>query len=574
MSQTPNADALIRQRWFKELGLPKGYQIPASYEVTKAGVRKGDSRVTWAPLFPVRVYIDPEGNQLIELAWLDEFAWVRRTVARKDAASGRRLVAALGDSGLPVTEADAKGAERWIAEVMAANRGPIERLPLVRWLGWQPDGAFVASPAEGKRVEPRYDEQIRAALAHQPQGSMEDWQRAVKLLEPYPAAQMGLFGGLAAPLLEPLRLDSFTIDISGRSTRGKTTAVMTGLSAWADPSDKGDGMFHWRTTMIAMEKRLNLVRGIPVVIDETRIVKTPELVDQVLYQVPKNHGTPRGGGWPSLLPWQTIVLSTGEQPALSFTTHEGASARVLSVREAPFGTSGADSAAAAEEVRKGCCDNYGLAGPAFVARLRDELAKPGGKDRLRGRHEELAEQLQGDTDMTRRRAPMIACLLLAAELASEAGIIPFAPPELEVWQRTFAEIEDQRDNRPEEALDIVREFVAAHGREMWSPHSTSDIQPPGGWAGRIVPIDGEVGADRNPLATVALLPTRLREILRREGYVLDAVTPGWKEAGYLVENKNHRPAHLILKKLAGRQVRMFVFSPGVIPSTETEADDD
>lgn len=120
---------------------------------------------------------------------------------------------------------------------------------------------------------------------------------------------MALYGGLAAPLLNPLGLDSFTVDFSGHSTRGKTTGAMVGLSCWADPTEKADGIASWHTTMLAIEKRLNLVQALPVMLDETRVVKFPELVDQVLYLVPKNHGQARGGGWPSGLPWRTIVIS-------------------------------------------------------------------------------------------------------------------------------------------------------------------------------------------------------------------------------------------------------------------------
>ena len=137
--------------------------------------------------------------------------------------------------------------------------------------------------------------------------------------------------------------------------------------------------------MLAVEKRLNLVRGLPVVLDETRVVKYPELVDQVLYQVPKNHGQARGAGWPSLLPWSTIVISTGEQSALSFTTHQGAAARVLALTRPPFGTGAVDNGQAAINVARGIDDNYGHAGPAFVQQLRATIADPDQVATLRDR---------------------------------------------------------------------------------------------------------------------------------------------------------------------------------------------
>jgi hypothetical protein len=551
--------------------LPSGYTTPEGYETDRSGVwalktikdEEVRIRIAWAPLVILRTFIDPAGDQLVELAWTDRGRTVRRIVPRSVAKSGKRLVTALGDAGLPVIEADARGAERWLAALEGCNRDRIERVPLARWLGWQPDGTFVTAQDTPHRIEPRYEEQAPALSAHRPGGTLQDWQTVIKHIQPYPVAQMALFAGLAAPLLTPLGLDSFTIDFSGRSTRGKTTGAMVGLSCWADPTEKADGIASWRTTMLAVEKRLNLVQGLPVVLDETRVVKFPELVDQVLYQVPKNHGQARGGGWPSGLPWRTIVISTGEQSALSFTTHQGAAARVLAVQSPPFGTDGPDSAAAAIAVRDGLSEHFGTAGPEFIARLQDGLGKPNGRERLIARHKVLSQTYRGDTDMTGRRAPMVAALALGADLAHQWGIVPFPPPEPEVWMRLFTAA-DPTDNRPEMALDVVREYIASHGRDLWTPFSNED-QPHGGWIGREVTIDG---AD-----TVALLPERLKEALHRAGYELAAVVPGWRETGVLVENPSYNPPYLPTKKLAGHKVkpRMYIFTPEAL--TGPTADD-
>jgi hypothetical protein len=553
-------------------GLPPRYGIPEGYDVDRGGVwalktvkdEEVRVRVAWAPLVILRTFVDPAGDQLVELGWTDRGRTVTKIVPRSVAKSGKRLVTALGDAGLPVIDATARGAEHWLAALEAANQKRIERMQLARWLGWQPDGTFVTAQDSPRRIEPRYEEQAPALAAHRPSGTIEDWQTVIKWIQPYPVAQMALYAGLAAPLLTPLNLDSFSIDFSGRSTRGKTTGAMVGLSCWADPTEKGDGLFSWRTTMLAIEKRLNLVQGLPVVIDETRVVKFPELVDQVLYQVPKNHGQARGGGWPSGLPWRTIIISTGEQPALSFTTHQGAAARVLAIQEPPFGTDGPDSATAAIAVRDGLAEHFGTAGPEFISRVRDGLAEPNGPERLAARHKVLTETYRGTTDMTGRRAPMVAVLALAAELGHDWGIVPFPPPDKQVWMRLFTAA-DPTDNRPEMALDVVREYIASHGRELWRPH-TSDDQPHGGWIGRRITI--------NSADTVALLPERLKDVLARAGYELAAVVPGWREIGALVEDPKSSPPYQPTKKLAGGKPRMYVFAPGALTGPTTGEDDD
>ncbi|WP_372349611.1 DUF927 domain-containing protein [Streptomyces sp. KL116D] len=262
------------------------------------------------------VYVDPAGDQAVELAWIDRGQVVTRTVQRSIVRRGRILVATLGDAGLPVIEADAKLAERYLARVRVHQPGQDPARPPGPTVGLAEGrhvrhGAGHPAPRRGqvRRAE------AHALAAHAPAGTFEGWQAAVKLMEAYPAAQMALYASLAAPLLELVGVNSFTVDISGRSTRGKTTAAGAGMSAWADPSEKADGMYSWRTTMLAAEKRLNLVNGLPVVFDETKLVRDPEMVHALLYSIPKNHGQARGGGWPSGLPWRTIMISTGNSPS-------------------------------------------------------------------------------------------------------------------------------------------------------------------------------------------------------------------------------------------------------------------
>ena len=416
----------------------------------------GYARVAWEWLFPVRVYVDPDGDQLVELAWRDGGRWVTRLIRRSLTRSGRKLIAEAGDAGLPVIEADAKQAERWLAAAEAANRGAIARHPVARQLGWQADGkTFVTGQDAPWRVEPRYSDQAAALAAHRPNGTLAGWKDAIAEARDYIVVQVGAYAGLASPLLHPLGLDSFTVDFSGRSSRGKTVTAMVALSCWADPRDRSEGMLTWQTaSVIGIEKRLNLVSGLTVVVDETRLVRDPALVDAVLYMIPKNHGRPRGGGWPNMIPWHAIVVSTGEQAATSFTSHQGASARVLSVQLPPFGTDGADGRTAAEAVKAGIEANCGTAGPAFAARLQARLAEDGGAGKLRTRHQELTEMLRGSTDMAGRRAPLAACMALAAELAEKWAIVPFAAPDVASWSGLFAS-DEQRDNRPEMALDLV-----------------------------------------------------------------------------------------------------------------------
>src|SRR5262249_4305709 len=69
--------------------LPAGWAPPDGFELdrsgvwltreTQAGVQR--TRVTYGPLIPVGVFVDPDGNQMLELVWHNHGRWVNRVVA-------------------------------------------------------------------------------------------------------------------------------------------------------------------------------------------------------------------------------------------------------------------------------------------------------------------------------------------------------------------------------------------------------------------------------------------------------------------------------------------------------------
>lgn len=558
---------------FTVFGLPDGVRTPDNYRIYRGGVAikraaKDEGKDTWirfafAPLVVTAAFEDPAGEQCVELAWTDRGKVVRRIVSREVAKRGRELVKVLGSAGLPVVEGDARVAERWLAEFESANLDLIPYEPLARYLGWQPDGSFLASADGGAKLDVVYDEQRAPARAHTTHGTLDAWRTVIQGLEAYPVPRVALAAALGATLLRPLGVNSFTFDISSRSTKGKTTALQTALSVWANPSEQSDAMSNWRTTLYAIEKRLNLVRGMLVVLDETMAVSDETLIDQVLYQLPMNHGKARSGGaFGNMLPWETILMCSGERPALSFTTSQGAAARILGTTLAPFGNGGGETAV---KTRDGVLANYGWAGPAFAEMLRAGLARDGGLERLKARHAELKDAFKGDSDMTGRRAPMVALLALAEELACKARILPYAALPADTWRRLFS-ANNPTDNRPEMAMDVVRGYVAGHSAELWvTGKSTAQDKPPyAGWLG--------IASPEGTALRVAILPERLRRILSDAGYSLDSVVDSWIEANYLETKANQRPAHLINRRIGGGQAKVFCFTTAAV-SLRTDLSD-
>lgn len=150
-------------------GLPRSARTPFGYRVTGRGVEvlstnaESWNRVTFAPLAVTATFEDPEGDQYVELSWIDRSLGrprrISRIVSRETAKRGRKLIETLGAAGLPAVEGDARAVEKWLAEFEAENVDRIPSEQLARWLGWQDDGTFVSSPDDGIKVDVPFEEQ-------------------------------------------------------------------------------------------------------------------------------------------------------------------------------------------------------------------------------------------------------------------------------------------------------------------------------------------------------------------------------------------------------------------------------
>ena len=97
-----------------------------------------------------------EGDQWFDIRWHDGFKTITRRVDGTVLRSGRALVRELGSAGIPLFEADARAAERFLAAYLMTNGGPLRStlVHVARHLGWQDDGTFVACDGGPWPVEP------------------------------------------------------------------------------------------------------------------------------------------------------------------------------------------------------------------------------------------------------------------------------------------------------------------------------------------------------------------------------------------------------------------------------------
>lgn len=571
--------------------LPEGFVVPTGWVIVGGRIcrqeeRANDVRVTPVStglIYPVSTGRDHDDAQVVDLAWRPfGRSRVVRTVDRGTAKDGRKLIAALGSFDLPFVSSNAKWLELWLAEIESANVPLIPEIRIARTLGWQPDGGFVTESTAEHPVRPQAaleDVQGPAVAAHRPCGTLKGWQAAIRPLAVRPRALVTLYAAFAAPLLRPLGVAPFILDVAGNSSRGKTTSARAAVSVWHDPFD-GAAVTSWATTAYALEKRVNLSHGIPVLLDESQHARSkPELIEGIVYATANGLGKARSGGYVGSLRFETVVISTGEASLLTFTQEAGAAARVLSMEGAPFdalAATPAENAAAADLLLAGVKGNFGTAGPAFVARLREELARPGGLERLRERHDRLAQQHAEGSAIANRRAPFVAVLRLAGELARGFGIVPFDPPRADVWGELVGS-NAQYDDRPARALDVVRELVAANPHRVHGLAAVADgavlsrdyvAAPATGWLGFAKTVRAP---DGSRVEAVCLFPQAVNDALDRAGINVSAVSPAWVESGAVLGQAGRA---LRVERCGPKTSKVYVFpevadaapSPGSKPA--------
>lgn len=504
---------------------PSSYRPPAgSCPIPGGGFTvqrgQGDAQAVIGPVLITRTFRDHAGVQAVELAWMVRGKAVTSTVNRKLIASGRPLVEALADKGFPAIGGDASALEDYLTKLLAQNEDLIPEEHLARWLGWQPDGSFVSTTDEGVKVELPDDKMQRYTSAYGQRGTFDRWREAVRGIESRPVPRVALASSFAAALLKPLGYDSFTVALDGRTSGGKTISAQGAASCWQDPSSAGGGTMTWQTTYMAVELRCGVAHGMVTWIDETQLVpeRQASKIGETIYQFPDNKGRTRGGAWLSAIPWSTILLATGEKNILSFVKGAGAAARVVQLHGRPFGHDGQVSADQADEYRDGVSANFGHAGPRFVAYLQN-LLLAGERDTLRWRAAELAKTFKGANDVANRRAERIGLMMLAEELAHEAGILPYTPLTADQWLGAV-ESEELSDDRPGMAMDVVRGFLASNPGKV-NGEMGSDREPNGGWEA-FRKRDRESGRE-----FYAMTPEKLGKVLSDAGYDLAQVEAEW-----------------------------------------------
>lgn len=565
----PNEPGGLVEDAVEGIPAPEGLMVPNNCVLSHAGItairfdKKGEQYfedVASAPIIISGRTIDIADNkESAQLLFKRGGRWAQHTAARSSISTTRDITK-LADYGVPVSTINAPKLIGYLQEFDTLN---INNLPVARTssrMGWQGSEGFLwgkrlitAQSVPGNETDienlkpedwPEHGIMFRGADAGDEQlaagftsgGTFETWLAIAIRLTPFPIPKLAIVASLAAPVLTVVKGHNFILDLSNPTSRGKTATARIAGSTWGDPDERSPDSVvgTWDATRVWIERASAVLNNLPLLLDDTKRARRPRDVAQTLYDVASGRGRGRGSkqGLGRSGSWSTVLISTGEQPATSFTEDGGTRARVLTIWGSPFGVVDEDTGKLVAELDLAARENYGHAGPRLVKHLLQFRDKWAMYRQIHTRYKREYTDWAAGNPILGRMADYFATLRLTADLSTSAKILPWGDfdPIDPLWDNLAGAASEA--DRAVAALQVVFGWASAnqhsfYGREREDSYSNT-IPPNQGYAGKW---------DKEDWQHIFFYPHVIKDLLAKHGFDSDAILRTWKERGWLETEK-------------------------------------
>jgi hypothetical protein len=565
--------------------IPKGLVVPASWDLDNDGVwsikvsedgNEDRTLVAPSPLLVVgRSWDIHSGETQLRLAWKRGTRWTFKTIMRSEAMDARPLVG-LSKWDAPVSSRNAGTIVQYLTDFEAANMSTLPVEQTTGHMGWQAQSGrygFVLGVEqhglEDDKVSLVPDDGLdQIAKGWDSSGSWDGWIEAIEPALTRPLLMLSLYASAASPLLNVLDAPNFIVDWSGETSRGKTTALRVAGSVWGKPDERAGGIvYSWDSTRVWIEQTAGFLHSLPLILDDTKRARYKSVVSQTLYDFAFGQGRGRGapGGIRKQASWRSIMLTTGEAPATSFSEDAGTRARVLTLKGPPLGRQSAENARAAMMLRSMLMANHGHLGPKIVQYLVNNRHR---WDDLRSRYWQVRDSYvlsAGDDGVAARLAVYVAVLDVASSILHSLGVPkPEVDPMKVLWSSVVEGSQDA--DRPTEAIRDLYGWAVANQTRFWGRHEADPKDgtprvPHGGWAGAW--SSGGEGQ-------LSVLPVIVRDLLNRWNYDVTGVIESWSRRGWILCNGRSRTRPV---RMDGGRSRCIVFDSPMLEAL-TSADEE
>lgn len=447
---TPENDPLATNYVSAWQGIP----IPAGWQLTATGLyrafEKGGQPQTELTSGAIWVGAIAYGNQKDNWTAVIEFEDIDRHLHKLPCGrdrfheKGNSLVSELAGLGLYVVP----GKEQKLLQYLV-DCHPNTRLHAVDRLGWlenekliyvRQDETIGTLIEKDKTTSVIYKPERHVTVGQSICGNLEGWQKNV--VERAAGEDMLLFAlslSFAPPLLKPAQMDSFGFNLSGGTTKGKTTAVQTSASPWgngADPAAAPESSFikRWNQTANALEGLAGEHMDGLLGLDElgTCPVRDFEYVIYTLFGGLGKGAMDANRQLKKRRSWRTIILSTGEitvQEKLEQSGKKTKGGTLVRFPDLPFQLSDKITATEIDALKSACGRYYGLAGKKYLEYLVNEYSDFSAFSKDIRKKLDIATNVLKESTAQKLAVEQVRCakrfalVLVAGGLAKAAGIL-------------------------------------------------------------------------------------------------------------------------------------------------------
>lgn len=463
-----------------------------------------------------------DGTEKIELSFFRDGHW-KRLVAPRSSVFNRNSIIKYADSGLPVSSKNAADIVAYLSDYENANLNIIPLIKSISRVGWLDSSSFFPYKVNGNIVfESEMSEVDVISQGTVPRGDIELWKKYAAKIRKNPFARFIISASFASPLLKLIENRVFFIHIWHDSQSGKTAVIKFAVSVWGDPA-KLMGSFN--ATSVGLERMAGTLKHLPFAIDELQVLNEHKIsAEKIVYGLANGFGRLRGnktGGMQSVLSWQSIMLTSGEQPMSNESSNDGAITRVLELYGKPV-----EKVSFAHDVHTISGGNYALAGKEFIEFIINNVSEKIAKEDYKKLLKEI--DFKCDFEVPRAQLDNVSAVCLGDYYAE---ISVFNTPKNEAWSESIelgTKIlenckELQKADTVNRAWDFVMGWIASN-KNRFSPDST--------------PCYGKFEKGR-----VYIIPNVLRQALKENGFDYSKVTRGFKDRNF-IETRTDSHGHI------------------------------
>jgi len=346
---------ILEQSVADGLVLPGGWRHDGDAAIVRidgALTTRGPSRIEGIPFIDGLFLDTTDHTHRVSLKWWCNGKFRALEVPRSFVLT-TRSVESLSNLGLPVTSRNIDLCVEYFADFLRDNEFRLPTIRKVPSMGWHHDGDrrvfmygadVLSESAATQNVSIQLDQREEAiqriGASFRTEGDPAECHRLLGEFCQFPVVRFLAAGALCSLLLKPLEISGFWIDISGETSSGKSSALrcvgsLFGQTASSDPRSIIDP---WTLTPSFIERKAAIHSSLPLFLDDTRQAYEHD-VAAIVYGLANGRGKGRANrtSIDCSASWNLIVLSTGEQPLVSFAEKGGMHARTLTIDVPPFG---------------------------------------------------------------------------------------------------------------------------------------------------------------------------------------------------------------------------------------------